>query len=59
MSGGLISIVKYPVSFLAKKIKGRSSRVLRQAFHELKNGVNVVYGRQVAIMEVRTWLGNC
>ena len=27
---------KYSVSFIAKKIKGRSSRVLRQAFPELK-----------------------
>ena len=31
-----IRILKYSVSFIAKKIKGRSSRILRQNFPHLK-----------------------
>ena len=30
---------KYSVSFIAKRLKGRSSRILKQEFPELKDGV--------------------
>ena len=43
---------KYSVSFIAKRLKGRTSRILRQEFPELKKWWKKVSGHQAAIMEV-------
>ena len=43
---------KYSVSFIAKRLKGRTSRILRQEFPELKKWCKKVFGHQAAIMEV-------
>ena len=43
---------KYSVSFIAKRLKGRTSRILRQEFPELKKWCKKVSGHQAAIMEV-------
>ena len=62
MSGDYIHIFvqyppKYSVSFIAKRLKSRTSEILWQEFPELKNGVKRVYGLQVAIMEVLVTAG--
>ena len=40
---------KYSVSFIAKKIKGRSSRILRQHFPHLREWLRIIFGRQGVI----------
>jgi len=44
--------LKYSVSFIAKRLKGRTSGILRQEFPELKGWCKKVSGHQAAIMEV-------
>ena len=44
--------LKYSASFITKRLKGISSRILKPEFPELKDGVRAVSGLQVAIMEV-------
>jgi len=43
---------KYYVSFIAKRVKDRTSRILRQEFPELKKWCEKVSGHQAAIMQV-------
>jgi len=44
---------KYSVSFIAKKIKGRTSRILESSTsHISRNGAQIIYGRQGAIMDM-------
>ena len=43
---------KYSVSFIAKRLKGITSRILRQEFPDLKKWCKKVSGHQVAIVEV-------
>jgi len=43
---------KYSVSFIAKRLKGRTSRILRQEFPELKKWCKKISGHQATIMEV-------
>jgi len=43
---------KFSVSFIAKRLKGRTSRILLQEFPELKKWCKKVFGHQAAIMEV-------
>jgi REP element-mobilizing transposase RayT len=48
---------KYSVSFIAKRLKGRSSEYCDRSFLSLKNGVKAVFGLQAAIMEVSDMAG--
>lgn len=41
---------KYSISYLAKIVKSKSSRILRKEFPELRNGAGTASGHQVAIM---------
>ena len=45
-------LLKFSVSFIAKGLKGKTSRILRQEFPELKKWCKKVSGHQAAIMEV-------
>ena len=48
---------KYSVSFIAKRLKGRSSRILRQEFPELKQWCEHSLWASVVIMEVLDMTG--
>jgi putative transposase len=43
---------KYSVSFIAKRIKGESSKLLREKYPYLKGGALIICGLQVVFMDL-------
>ena len=50
---------KYSLSFIAKRLKGRTSRILRKEFPHLKEFVMSTWGRQATTWICWEWMGGC